>query len=290
MQHKNKTTLEQCFTINGLRITGKLWHPSSEKEGVIALHGWLDNANSFDLLAPALSDRPFLALDLPGQGKSDFRSAHAPYNIWSEIDEILQVSHQLGWETFTLLGHSRGAAVAALLAGTFPARISRLILIEGGIPHPGEDAHAPEQLAKAITANRQIENNRSTVFSTRDLAIAARQNGFTKVNEQAATILAERVLIEDRDGFSWRADPRIKIPSDVRLNRAQIMAFLKAISAPTLLINAKKGLFVDKPEANDYFAAIEHLKRYDLEGGHHLHLEGAENEIAELVSAFCVAK
>ena len=46
---------------------------------VIALHGWLDNANSFARLAPKLAGLRIVALDLAGHGHSGHRPAGAGY-------------------------------------------------------------------------------------------------------------------------------------------------------------------------------------------------------------------
>ena len=61
-----------------LTLRGKCWGPADGRP-VLALHGWLDNASSFDLVAPALAARGFrvVALDLAGHGLSDHRPASA---------------------------------------------------------------------------------------------------------------------------------------------------------------------------------------------------------------------
>ena len=48
-------------------ICGKLWGPV-EGLPTIALHGYLDNANSFDRLAPLLTRRRIFAMDFAGHG------------------------------------------------------------------------------------------------------------------------------------------------------------------------------------------------------------------------------
>lgn len=51
-------------------VAGK-WYGDRNQTPVIALHGWQDNAGSFDRLIPLLPPCiPILAIDLPGHGKS----------------------------------------------------------------------------------------------------------------------------------------------------------------------------------------------------------------------------
>ena len=82
----------------------------------MALHGWLDNALSFSVVAPKLAGYRVIALDLSGQGFSDHRSPDATYHIWDDIPQLLSVADQLGFEKLAVAGHSRGAAIAVLLA------------------------------------------------------------------------------------------------------------------------------------------------------------------------------
>src|SRR5690606_28472850 len=110
---------------------------------LLAAHGWLDNAGSFDLLAPRLAGCRLVAVDAAGHGRSGFRAPDASYALWHDVADLAGVADALGWETFSLVGHSRGAGTAMLLAGTFPERIERLVLIEGGVPLVDAASEAP---------------------------------------------------------------------------------------------------------------------------------------------------
>ena len=63
---------------DGIELAAKHWSslPTKEntkKDRILLLHGWLDNAASFDLLAPKLNcvlNAEIVALDLPGHGFS----------------------------------------------------------------------------------------------------------------------------------------------------------------------------------------------------------------------------
>ena len=48
-----------------LRLAGKAWgSPTQSNLRVLAVHGWMDNANSFDRLGPALASASTLAFTL----------------------------------------------------------------------------------------------------------------------------------------------------------------------------------------------------------------------------------
>lgn len=51
-------------------FSGKWWGPRT-KQPILALHGWQDNAGTFDTLAPLLPHHiPLFCIDLPGHGAS----------------------------------------------------------------------------------------------------------------------------------------------------------------------------------------------------------------------------
>ncbi|HNL32158.1 MAG TPA: alpha/beta fold hydrolase, partial [Pseudomonadales bacterium] len=116
------------FDLGTLRIAAKGWG-EHDATPLLALHGWLDNAASFDRLAPLLPHLRLVALDMPGHGLSSHRPAGCRSHIWDDLPELLQCADQLGWQRFHLLGHSRGAGIATLLAAAVPERVISLTLI-----------------------------------------------------------------------------------------------------------------------------------------------------------------
>lgn len=282
------TSLERKFQLPGLELAALEWGKPGGRP-VIALHGWLDNAGSFDLLAPSLDGWHLVALDAAGHGNSDNRSADASYNIWQEVGDILEVADELGWDRFSLLGHSRGAAVATLFAGTFPDRTASLMLIEGGLPFLGDAAEAAENLATVLTRTRSLRGQSGRVFASREQAIAERVDGFSPVSHEAAEVLARRSLRQVPGGWQWHADRRLKAGSEVRLTRELLVPFLKRVAAPAICVLADDSPFGDFEIYRDLLGLIDGIEVHRIPGRHHFHLEGAAEEIVGLLTRFAAA-
>jgi pimeloyl-ACP methyl ester carboxylesterase len=270
---------EREFPLPSVHLAAREWGEPGELP-VIALHGWLDNAGTFDLLAPLLGGCHLFAVDCAGHGRSRNRSPDSAYNIWQDVGDVAELAESLGWPRFNLLGHSRGAAIAALFAGTFPERIEHVVLIEGGVPISGRADEAPENLAKAIVASKQLRTKTGRVFPDRDAALHERANGFSKVSIEAAEILARRSLQAVAGGYRWHADQRLKGGSEMRLTSEQVTAFLQRIAAPVLMFLADESPFAHRAPFVEMLGAFRDLRIERLAGGHHLHLEGAQTRIA----------
>ncbi|MDU7559315.1 MAG: alpha/beta hydrolase, partial [Pseudomonas sp.] len=203
---------------------------------VIALHGWLDNANSFARLAPKLSGLRIVAVDFAGHGHSDHRPRGAGYALADYAFDVLCVAEQLGWKQFALLGHSLGAIVSVIIAGSFPERVTRLALIDGIVLRSGPDIDAAENMSKALEAQLAHGHKRKSVHPTLDRAIEARMKGMVAVSREAAELLAQRGLMPVPGGYSWRSDSRLTLPSPLRLTDAQAMSFVRRVTCPTMLV------------------------------------------------------
>jgi len=276
---------ERRFDLPAYSLAAEIWGSSSERP-ILASHGWLDNAGSFELLAPLLPGNEIVALDLAGHGLSGSRSADSAYNLWQDVGDLLDVAKDLDWPRCTVLGHSRGAAISMLFAATFPERVDKLVLLEGGLPLTAEASEAPQGLAQALLEARALRGKGGRVFTDRKTAIAERAGGFSKVTTAAAEILARRSLRAVPGGFQWHADQRLKAQSELRLTADQVRAFAQRVAAPVLLLYAERSPFADRPlyrEMPSWFANIE-VDR--IAGGHHFHLEGSEAAIAERIRRF----
>jgi pimeloyl-ACP methyl ester carboxylesterase len=273
------------FALPGLTLAAQVWGRAGDLP-VIAAHGWLDNASTFDLLAPRLQGCEIVALDLAGHGGSGPRSPDAAYNIWEDVGDLLEVCEQLGWQRCNLLGHSRGAAISMLFAASFPERVDKVVLIEGGVPVIGTAEEAPRTLARSFRERRALRGKSGRIFADRMTAIDERAQGFTKLTLAAAEILARRSLREVRGGYQWHADQRLKGTPEVRLTLEHVRAFVRAVEAPVLMILAEQSPFGGTDLYKQMIAAFRTIEVVTLPGSHHLHLEGAEGEIAALVRRF----
>lgn len=280
---------EREFSFHGAHFAAKEWGKAGDFP-IIAMHGWLDNSGSFDVLAPLLNNVHIVALDAAGHGFSSHRRDHGPYNIWQDVTDLYHVVEQLGWQRFALLGHSRGAMISTLFAGTFPDRVSHLALIDSIWPMPVEAKEASEQLKKSILGTqrrqgRNVKSSGSTVFPDQATAIKVRQKSQVSISFQAAQYLMQRGIKKVDEGYVWSTDPNLLLPSAVKLSFEQIKSFVDNISAQTVLVLAKDGF----PELYEKYKAT--LKQFpqveikELEGGHHLHLENAASEVAQVCNS-----
>ncbi|HMT38084.1 MAG TPA: alpha/beta hydrolase [Thermomonas sp.] len=257
---------------------------------VLALHGWLDNAASFLPLAPFLDGIELVAIDMPGHGRSAHLPAGADYSFAGALANLLDVADALGWDRFGLLGHSMGGAIASLLAAACPERVTRLLAIEA----IGTLAETPEQtvprLREALAAQRALRDKRLRVFPDVDSAVRARQFASrvpgSGLGEAEVRLLVARGLRAVDGGYTWSSDPRLTLPTLVRMTEAQVEALVAGISCPV------RAIFADP--AQPYLPDGLRRSRTRLlpageivvmPGGHHLHMQQPA-EVAAAIGDF----
>lgn len=107
---------------------------------VLALHGLTGNGLCWAGVAQELSARlgtatpRVLAPDLRGRAGS--AGLTGGWGLDHHVQDVLAVADHVGAKTFTLLGWSMGAVVAALAASRRPDRVRSAVLVDGGVlPH-----------------------------------------------------------------------------------------------------------------------------------------------------------
>jgi pimeloyl-ACP methyl ester carboxylesterase len=274
---------EVRLSLPHIELAAHLFGPADGRP-VIALHGWLDNANSFARLAPKLQGLRIVALDMAGHGHSDHRPAGAGYGLPDYAHDVLQVAEQFGWETFSLLGHSLGAVVSVIIAGALPQRVERLALIDGLMPPRAEASSAAERMGIALHAQLHQSAKRKPIYPDIDRAVEARMQGAVAVSREAAQLLAQRGLMPVPGGYTWRSDSRLTVAAPLRLTEAQALNFVHAIACPTQLIVAEDGTLAK----NRALLASLPFDVKHLAGGHHLHLndEAGAGAVADCFNRF----
>ena len=241
---------------------------------VIALHGWLDNAASFVPLAACLPEAlDFVALDLPGHGRSAHLGPGAEYTTTGAINAVLDAADALGWERFALLGHSMGAGIASLIAAAVPQRVTRLVAIEalGALSERVERTAA--RMREAVAAARALPGKQLRVFADLDAPVRARMQA-NGLSEATARLLVERGVRSVEGGCVWSTDPRLTLPTAIRLDEAQIDDVVANIGCPARVIYADPPqAYFPEPLRSRRAARLPDGELFVIPGTHHLHME-----------------
>lgn len=270
---------ELSFHLRGMRFCAKAWGPV-DAEPVLAVHGWLDNAASFDVLATYLKNYRIVAVDLPGHGLSDHFPVQANYNIWDDLPELLCLLNALGWQRCHLLGHSRGATVCFLLAVVAPERVCSVSMMEGLLPIRFIDEDPAVQLRNFVKDHISRLDTQPPVYSTREEAIRARA-AKGRIPDHVARPIVLRSLKKHPDGWTWRTDPRLMGASAFKLGEREKLSLLKAFAQPGLLVLAEDG-FAGLEELYEQSSLCPTMTTRRAPGHHHFHLDAEAPMLAQI--------
>lgn len=244
---------------------------------VLALHGWLDNAASFIPLAQHLHGIDLVAIDQPGHGRSAHLPAATDYSFVGAINANLDVADALGWEQFSLLGHSMGAGIGSLIAAACPDRIERLVAIEALGALAGAPEHTVSRMRDAVTARRAMAGKQLRLFPDIRTAVLARMQANrvpgSGLDEPLVRLLVERGLVQAEGGFVWSSDPRLTLPTMSRMTEEQVENLITGISCPTKVIFGEPAqAYLPDDLRRKRAALLPHGELVVMPGGHHLHM------------------
>jgi len=263
-------------------IAAKHWRGG--RRPTLALHGWLDNANSFDALAQALPELDIVAMDFAGHGYSDPRPADVGYWGWLDIGDVIAVADQLGWREFTIVAHSMGAEYSSQLVGLYHDRIDAHICIDGYV-----EATSLDTVLDAVRENLDTclgdDDGSPRVYASLD-AMAQRLEEAKGIPFEAARALVARGHRRSDDGYTWSTEPRIRRTHTQRQPDDVVVALARRTRAPTLMIRASAGerwflhsLELVRDILPDYSEVM-------IEGPHHLHMSRALPDVVAEIRRF----
>lgn len=268
-------------------LAAKTWGP---RDGipVLSLHGWLDNAASYDRLAPLFPEMRWVALELSGHGHSDHRAPDSGYHFVDWVHEVVGAADALGWQRFHLVGHSMGAGVASLLAGALPGRLDRLVLLEGLGPLTSPAEEAPQRLAQSILEAQRLLAKQPPPHRDQEVMAERLRAVMGNIHLDNARLLVRRGSKQVEGGWTWRSDPRLRGTSNMRFTEEHVLAFLRRIGVPTLLVWADQGYPFDRGVLDARAACIPDLHVAHVQGGHHVHMDDPQT-VATHMRAFLAA-
>ncbi|XP_065332861.1 probable serine hydrolase isoform X2 [Cloeon dipterum] len=280
-------------------IAGKKWG-EPEEIPVIAIHGWRDNAGTFDTLAPLLKFN-FLAIDLPGHGLS----SHIPIGVNAHYPDTIvalrQIVKHYGFNKISILGHSLGSSIGYAYAGLYPEAVHKYVSIECGrariLSHPKDLADDwGETIDSLLNVEKKLIQQQPPEFTYSELVERQQKGAFMSPSIKSTNILLKRgsrLSTTNPEKFVFTYDPRIRLDSFKRFTPDMLMAIGKQIKCHVLNIHADPGMQVKLEK--EYEESVEILKESTsrlecevVQGSHHVHLNNPER-VAPLINNFMLS-
>jgi pimeloyl-ACP methyl ester carboxylesterase len=293
--------------IRNLNYHVRTWgKPTPGVPTLVLVHGWMDVGASYQFLVDAFSDafasnRHIVAPDWRGFGLT----TGAPVDhYWfadymGDLDFLLD--HYAPDQPIDLVGHSMGGNVATHYAGARPARVRRLVNLEGfGVPD-GKPEKAPARLATWMDDLKTLQRGELKMRTYDLLDGVARRLMKTNprlardtMGQDRAAWLAQHWSRQNAAG-QWEilGDDAHKIAGPALSRLAEVLAIYAAITAPTLFVdtfeNSLTGWYGRRftlQEFEERIKAIPNLKQARInDAGHMLHHDQPQ-ELARLIEGF----
>lgn len=111
----------------GRSLSGLRWGRGAPR--VVLVHGGAQNAHTWDTVALALWPVPVLAIDLPGHGRSGWRT-DGGYGPRNNADDLAQMVAAAAPDAELVVGMSLGGLTVTSLAARHPELVRRLVVVD----------------------------------------------------------------------------------------------------------------------------------------------------------------
>ena len=268
-----------------------------DRPPLVLMHGWMDVGASFQFVVDALARlegerRCVIAADWRGFGHSGAGGADCFWfpDYLGDLEALLDAL--VPGQAVDLAGHSMGGNVVMSYAGVRPARIRRLLNLEGfGMP-AARPEQAPERLARWLDELKTPQVLRS-YGSLEEVAERLRRNN-PRLPADKARWLAEHWSALREDGRRHiLGDPAHKRVNPMLYRVEEVLAGWRRIEAPVLWVEGAQtdvarfwGDRYPRAEFEARLAQVPRVERVVLEDcGHMLHHDQPE-ALAEAMLAF----
>jgi pimeloyl-ACP methyl ester carboxylesterase len=233
----------------------------------ICLPGLSANMRSFDFLGERLGadDLQLVALDLRGRGHSSV-TPPGTYGWQSHARDAFVVATLLGFERFSLIGHSMGGAVALSAAQLDHGRLDRLVLVDVcGVP----DASTGQLIAAAVA-------RLGSVYPSVEAYLAlVKQIGSVQPWSDYFESYLRYELEAVPDGVRARSNRDAVLEDAAEFQKQDIYALWPSLHQPVLLLRAARellpgaGFIVSSADALRFAVEVPRAKVIEVDANHY---------------------
>jgi pimeloyl-ACP methyl ester carboxylesterase len=261
-----------CFyESQGLRLHYVDWGNETAPP-LILVHGGLDHCRNWDAIARELQPHfHIMAPDLRGHGDSEWARGSS-YSLVDHVYDLTRLMRFAGLQDAAIVGHSMGGMVALAYAGTYPAQVSRLGVLDGAFLSGSRRIPIHEQMSRWIDQLDRISAREPSAFRTIEEAAQRLSARNKRLIPAQALHLARHGVRQNADGlYRWKFDHHLRARAPYRLSPDDYIGLWSRISCPTLLMWGDES-FLPDPEAAGLLAHFKQAELQKIEGaGHWLH-------------------
>jgi pimeloyl-ACP methyl ester carboxylesterase len=282
---------ETTIDVRGLSIHCLEWG-ARRGEPLILVHGFLDLAHSWKPFVAALQQRIhrqlwIIAPDCRGHGDSGWVSGGGYYHFPDYVHDLDYVIRSLGVTRFKLIGHSMGGTIAFLYAGTFPTRVSQLVLIEGVGPVGMNFSQAPARMGNWISEVQERGRNHFRQYTSVEAGAGQLQQTNPRIDSRLALDLARAAMKQnDRGKWVWKFDPLHRTAAPQPFYTAQALEFLRCIECPVLIVEGKESRQTRRTDKQERYNALSNHQRAVIDDAGHMVHQDNPDALANVVAAF----
>jgi pimeloyl-ACP methyl ester carboxylesterase len=265
-------------------------------EPLLLIHGFLDQAHSWKPLVEFLQQRLdrslwIVAPDCRGHGDSGWIGSGGYYHFPDYVLDLDCVVRALGVSRFKLVGHSMGGTISFLYAGTFPDRVSRLVLIEGIGPIGMNFSDAPMRMQKWISELHERGRDHFREYTSIEAGARQLQRTNSRLEDKLAMELARAGMKQnDRGKWVWKFDPLHRTTAPQPFYSFQAIEFLRRIECPVLIVEGRESQPAQRPDKQARLDALRDKRFVQIDNAGHMVHQDNPQALAALLADFLYAR
>jgi pimeloyl-ACP methyl ester carboxylesterase len=224
---------------------------------LVLLHGGAQNAHTWDTVALAL-DRPLLAIDLPGHGRSDWRADRAYWPVENAV-AVARVVEELAPDAAAVVGMSLGGLTALALSAHSPDLVRRLVLVD---VTPGVN----REKASAVTA---FISGPETFASFDEILERTVQFNPTRSESSLRRGILHNAAPRDDGRWSWRYDRFVPEGETTIPDFGALWDAVDEVRVPFLLVRGADSPVVDDADVAELRRRAPEVSVTVVEGAGH---------------------
>ena len=273
VQPKDKTV-----NVNGINLHYLDWG-NEGKPKILFLHGLRGHCHSWDDVSSEFcQDYHIIALDQHGRGESDWAPG-GDYSSGSYVADLESFCEEVGFDKFTLIGHSMGGRNSMAFAGNNARKLESLVIVDIG---PDLDPRGSIRITKEIVDVPEEFDSFEDMY-----AHQAKQNRFC-----SERVLRRRLAYASKelpDGkYGWRYDLEIREQrrNNTGSKQHDLWANLPGIECPVLIVRGTKTDTLALETAEKMLEVLPNSRLVHVDNAAHMVFEDNPAEFVKVLRDF----